>query len=301
MVTWHGASPRSRSSASSARPSTSSSPGMAGEENSDSSEEEALRDTEDIAAEAEGELAPGAAADSEHQRAERLRRDQLMVDAVLEEGIGGPRHRYLEEELIVYAARVLRNLLADGRLVSKATKLLRPPVPADAWADFAEDDRAEFVQDMIATGLPQFNKVVFEDRRWSPGRGASLKTYFVNACILNFARLQAQWLDDKKAVRPVGLELDPSSFPSAPDPASAVIVQDEVSRLLRRIPDQQVQRVLVLRAAGYTAGDAAREAGLTIKAAEGRLGRIRKEILRDEQAAREPHEGKRPDAAQGGR
>jgi len=57
----------------------------------------------------------------------------------------------------------------------------------------------------------------------------------------------------------------------------------------------------VLRAAGYTADDAAREAGLTTKAAEGRLGRIRKEILKEERAAAEPRAGKRSDTAQGGR
>lgn len=301
MVTWHGASPRSRSSASSAQPSTSASAASPADgENSDSSEEEALRDTEDIAASAEATLTPGATADSEHQRAERLRADQLMVEAILEEGTGGPRHRYLEDELIVYAVPVLRNLLADGRLVSKATKLLRPPSPADAWVYFTEDERAEFVQEMVATGLPQFNKTVFEDRRWSPQRGASLRTYFVNACILNFARLQAQWLDDRKAVRPVGLEFDPDSFRSAPDPAAVVIIQDEVNRLLHGIRDKQVQEVLVLRAAGYTAEEAAREAGLSTKAAEGRLGRIRKEI-KEERAAAEPHEDKRSDTAQGGR
>ena len=50
---------------------------------------------------------------------------------------------------------------------------------------------------------------------------------------------------------------------------------------------------------GFTAEDAAREAGLTPKAAEGRLARFRKEI-REQRADAEPHAGKRPETAQGG-
>ena len=147
------------------------------------------------------------AVERERMRAERRRFDQLLVEAVLEEGIGGPRHRALEDQLIRYAVRVLRHLLANGQLVSKATRLGRPPVPADAWLDFTDDDRQEFAQDMVATALPGFTRAVFEQRRWTPDRGASLTTYFVNACILQFARLQARWLGDRQAIRPSGLGL----------------------------------------------------------------------------------------------
>lgn len=302
MVTWHGVPPRSQSSASSARRSSpASADDQADGEDAGCSEEKALRDAGETAEQAEAELVPGVpdTADSGHRRAERLRADLLMVDAVLKEGLGGPRHRYLEDHLIAYAVPVLLSLLYDGRLVSKATQLGRPPVPADAWERFTPDDRAEFVQEMVAAALPRFTKVVFEDRRWSPDLGASLKTYFVSACILNFARLQAQWLDDQRSVRPVGLELSPGSFPGAPDPAVTVAARDEASRLLRSIPDERLQQVVALRAVGFTAEDAAREAGLTPKAAEGRLARFRKEI-REQQADAEPHAGKRPETAQGG-
>jgi hypothetical protein len=302
MVTWQGSSaPRAWSSTSFARRS-SPEPADGPDGNGES-----LPDAVGMLGGAEieeAESALGLAAEpdaTEHERlrAERLRADFLMVEAVLEQGLGGPRHRALEDALITYAGPVLQYLLANGRLVSKATRLGAPPAPADAWLDFTEDDRQEFAQEMIATALPRFTRAVFEQRRWTPDRGASLKTYFVNACILQFARLQGQWLAHRKAIRPAGLEIDPDAFAPTPDPAATVVLQDEVHRVLSQVADDQLREVIVLRGAGWSAEDAAREAGLTTKAAEGRLARVRKNF-KDERAATEPHGTRRPDA-QGGR
>ena len=143
-------------------------------------------------------------------------------------------------------------------------------------------------------------KAVFEERRWTPDRRASLKTYFVNACILQFPRLYREWLDQRKAVRPAGLEIDPDSGDSALDPAITVVLRDEVTRMLAKIADPQVREVLVLRGVGYTAEDAARQAGLTPKAAEGRLARIRKDLKNQRASTESPDKGRR-DTTQGGR
>jgi DNA-directed RNA polymerase specialized sigma24 family protein len=57
---------------------------------------------------------------------------------------------------------------------------------------------------------------------------------------------------------------------------------------------------VVLRGAGYTAKDAAEQVGLTLKAAESRLARLRKN-LREERASPEPRTSKRSDTTPGGR
>jgi DNA-directed RNA polymerase specialized sigma24 family protein/transcriptional regulator with XRE-family HTH domain len=257
-------------------------------------DEEALQATDRLADQAEAELAPGnpdvalETAEHERARAERLRADQLLVEAVLQEGLGGPRHRVLEDALVRYAVPVLQHLLASGRVADMATRLHRPPTPQDAWLDFTEDDRQEFAIEMVASALPAFTRAVFEDRRWAPGHGASLRTYFVNACILQFARLQRQWLDHRQAIRPAGLEINPDAYVSAPDPADTVIKQDEVRRMLSQIEDEQLRELLMLRGAGWPAKEAAKMVGLTPRAAEGRLARLRRR-LEGELAGTEPH------------
>jgi DNA-directed RNA polymerase specialized sigma24 family protein len=229
--------------------------------------------------------------------ADRLLGDALVIDAILEEGLGGPRHRMLEEALIGYAVPVLRHLLGTGRIAGRAAHLRRPLGDRDGWLNFTEADREEFARDMTADALPVFTRAVFETRCWSPSYKASLKTYFVNACILEFPRLYRQWARHRRA-QPVGLDVDLISVPEL-DPAVEVALRDEVRRLLLQIKDPQVREILILRGAGYSAEDAARQAGLTVKAAEGRLARVRKG-LRNQRDSAEPPNGQ-SGTSQGGR
>jgi DNA-directed RNA polymerase specialized sigma24 family protein len=272
MVTWQWETPRSRPS----RQRGSRRPAGAAPREQELGGSEALQETRDLIREAEQALTPDPGQDD---AADRLRTDQLVVEAILEEGVGGARHRALEDELIRYAVPVLRHLLADGRLISKAARLGRPVSASGAWLSFTEADREEFAHDMVADALPVFTTAVLENRRWTPAGRASLKTYFVNACILQFARLYARWLRDRQAVRLAGLEIYPyADSLSSPDPASMVVLQDEVSSLLAEMPDKKLRETVVLRAAGYTAADAAQAAGLAPRSAEGKLARFRKNL-----------------------
>jgi DNA-directed RNA polymerase specialized sigma24 family protein len=278
MVTWQGSVPRPwpdprRRPSMSAAPAAREQDRKAGGTSLGASDE---RDQADLD-QAEAALAP-ALAGGDHDSVARLLGDQRVVQAILDEGLHGPRHQALEDMLIRYAVPVLRKLLADGRLVSRAIRLGRPAGSLGTLAELTEADREELVRDMVADALPVFTRAVFEDRHWTGARQASLKTYFVNACILQFAQLHRQWLDQRRAVQPAGLELDVASTRPVLDPAVTVALRDEVDRLLAGITDPQLREVLVLRGAGYTAEDAARQAGLTPKAAEGRLARLRQNL-----------------------
>ncbi|MEV5754957.1 hypothetical protein AB0L00_44790 [Actinoallomurus sp. NPDC052308] len=228
---------------------------------------------------AEAELAPDVPPD-ECDLESRLAVDQLLVEAVLEQGLNGSRHQRLNAELIRYAVPVLRYLLRTGQIVAKCVKLRRWYGDADALPELSDADHDDLAQQMVADALPVFTTAVFVERRWSPARGASLKTYFVNACALQFPTLYRRWLRDRSTVRPIGLVIDPDRPGGAVDPAVQVAMADEVERLLGEIKDQQVREVLVLRAAGFSASQAAEAVGLTPKAAEGRTARVRKQISR---------------------
>jgi hypothetical protein len=242
---------------------------------------EALHEAVDLVQTAEAALAPGKVGQSPADAARRLQADLLMVEAVLEEGLGGPRHRKLQEELIRYGVPVLRQLLFDGRIISKCKQLGRPLNDTQAWLEFTEADRDELARDMVADGEPVFTMAVFRTRTWSAdwhdGQAASLKTYFVNACVLQFPALYGKWLRQRR-VSPAGLQVDAGGPETVRDISGTVDLNDEVRRLLRSIPDPKVREVLALRAIGYTAAEAARRVGLTEKAAEGRLARMRKAL-----------------------
>lgn len=259
MVTWQGDVPRSQAD----RRRSPSVPAGAGDE----------------PGQAGTAPAPGEAG-GDHDVVARRLADQLVVQAIFEEGLHGPRHQALEDMLIRYAVPVLRKLLADGRIVNRAARLGRGPGSPETLAELTDADREELVRDMVADALPVFTRAVFGDRNWTSARQASLKTYFVNACILQFTSLHRQWLDQRRAVRPAGLEIEAASTRPALDPAVTVALRDEVDRLLAGITDPQLREVLVLRGADYSAEDAAQQAGLTPKAAEGRLARLRQGLKR---------------------
>ena len=247
------------------------------------SSDEASDDSADLAQDAEASLAPAEveASGSPDDAASRLQADRLIVEAILEQGLGGSRHRELEDELIRYAVPVLHQLLRDGRIISKSSKLRRSQGGSTAWTEFTKADREEFARDMVADAMPVFTRAVFVTRKWSAdrtdGRAATLKTYFVNACALQFPALYRKWLKNR-LVQPAGLQPVAGYAGVVRDPSGTVDLHEEVIHLLRSIRDPKIREVLALRAVGYTAAEAAQRAGLTEKAAEGKLGRIRRAL-----------------------
>ncbi len=295
MVTWQGKSPRSWPHG---QPRSSAPAGEITREQ-DLDVSKALRDTGDLIEQAEAVLAPDEPG-ARHGAADRLLADRLLVEAVLEEGLSGPRHRMLEETLVRYAVPVLQHDLATGQIVSKATRLGIPLSGSVAWAEFTQADREDFAAEMVAAALPRFTRAVFEEGVWSASKGASLKTFFVNTCVLQFPAPYRKWREQRRAARPVGLEVGRVGEDPAVDPAITVAAQDEAIRTLMKIHGRQTQEIFVLRAAGYTNGEAARQVGLTPKAAEGRTTRARKD-LKNERDSTEPPNSKRPGTTQGGR
>jgi hypothetical protein len=225
-----------------------------------------------------GEIEAGECPDT---AAARLQADRLMVEAILEQGLGGSRHQELEDELIKYAVSVLHQALSEGWIISMCVKLRRWRKDSPTWLDFTEAECKEFARQMVADAMPVFTKAVFVTRKWSADRTdgppASLKTYFVNACAMQFPRLYREWLK-KRREQPAGLQLDLGGAGAVRDITVAVDLHEEALGLLKSISDQQIREYLAWRAIGYTAKEAARLVGLTEKAAEGRLGRIRKTL-----------------------
>jgi hypothetical protein len=244
---------------------------------------QASHDGADLAQVTEAPLTPGEIQvdASPDAAAARLQADQLMVEAIRAQGLGGDRHQELEGELISYAVPVLHQALSDGRIISMCVKLHRWRKDSPAWLDFTEAECEEFARQMVADALPVFTKAVFVKQKWSAarpdGQPASLKTYFVNACAMQFPRLYRKWLKNRRE-QPWGLQPDLGAAGAVRDITVAADLHEEVLGLLKSIPDQQMREYLAWRAIGYTAKDAAQLVGLTEKAAEGRLGRIRKTL-----------------------
>ncbi|MEU6541660.1 hypothetical protein, partial [Streptomyces sp. NPDC047000] len=170
------------------------------------------------------------------------------------------------------------------------------------WTDPDLDARSEVATETVVAGLNLFHEYGLVRGKWNPNGGASLATYFVGASIRSFKTVYSRWF---RSTQTGQAELD-SPFSDldgassdwdipdqrATDPFYAAATHDEIKRILPYVTDTKVRRGLALRALGYTQQQAAAEVGLTEKALEGRIGRLRARILTDL--------AKHPDLGEGG-
>jgi DNA-directed RNA polymerase specialized sigma24 family protein len=231
----------------------------------------------DVIGQAEAALAPEEA-DQDGDAEQWLLADQLLVQAVVDQGLDGPRHQAFERELIQYAIPVLRRLVSSGQIVIRCHQLGRPLGGLNESHRFTSHDLDDFAQEMIVRALALYTKAVFVDRKWTPKGGASLSTYFINGCIRHFPDIYRKWLRHRMRHVLRGLDLDPDITSMAADPAAMAAEADQAARLLLQLPGKDLREVMALRAVGYTVREATAGSGMTPKSAEGRLARFRKNL-----------------------
>ncbi|MFD5475572.1 hypothetical protein [Streptomyces sp. NPDC127105] len=227
--------------------------------------------------------------------------DARIVDLLRADNFQGPRYEKTTTRLMEYGWLTINKWTGTGEIFVQARRVGRP-VPLHMTAPgWNADDRAEVATDTVIAGLDLFLEHGLIRGKWTPDGGASLTTYFVGACIRSFHRVYDRWF---RGMQMGQAELDRSvadhdgasadrEIPDqrATDPFYAAATHEEIKRILPYITDTKVRRGLALRALGYTQQQAAAEVGLTEKALEGRIGRLRARIFIDLAAKSDLGEG----------
>lgn len=233
----------------------------------------------------------GPAQEHAADRVARLAAEARIVDILRADNFQGPRFQTATARWMGYGWRTISKWTHSGEIFSRARQAGRP-VPAHMTTpDWDADDRAEVATDTVIAGLDLFLEHGLVRGKWTPAGGASLTTYFVGASIRSFRPVYSRWF---RTLQSGQSELDlPAADRDAPaterdipdqratDPFYAAATHDEIKRILPYITDTKVRRGLAFRALGYTQQDAAQKVGLTEKALEGRIGRLRARILAD--------------------
>jgi hypothetical protein len=138
------------------------------------------------------------------------------------------------------------------------------------------EDRREITALTVAESIALFRKKAMCAGAWDPQRGASLKTYFIGRCLLQFPRTYENWLRDE---RPLDTVADLKSLQHAdPRPGPATFAE---GRLMLAAPLWatpalvKVVKILALLEAGYGQAEVAQRLGLTTGAVESLLYRHR--------------------------
>ncbi|MCZ4120216.1 hypothetical protein [Streptomyces sp. H39-S7] len=230
----------------------------------------------------------GAEAD-EQTRARRRQLDGKIVEKLRADGFEGENYQKVVHRLSEYGYHTMTKWTASGEVFVRAREVGRP-VPTDkisvAWT---REDRDGVVVDSVLGGLHVFRTYGLVQGRWSPKGGANLDTYFIGAVIRAFPRIYIRWFDNDQQEQ-AQLDYASSDGPADPfalvpdqratDPIHVAVTHDYVSRLLPLVKDPQVREGLGWRALGYTQAEAAQRVGLTEKALERRLGRLRERLTK---------------------
>lgn len=199
--------------------------------------------------------------------------DRTLYSRLEETCFKGPEYDFFVEALVSYAYPVLRRWIASGEVVAQLARLRKPIEPLRDYPHLPDVDIEELVQDTLVAGLKLFTDRARAGTGWSAGRGASLSTYFLGACLLEFPGTYRRWRRVHKKNVEIATAEPPDSL--APDPADLVIQEQQIREILGGL-SEPTRLVLTLAAAGYSHAEIAEILDTTPRAVEGRLYRARK-------------------------
>ncbi len=220
-----------------------------------------------------------------------FRSDAELVDALLRERCAGPCWLLVRAKLAGYAVPCLHRMILDGTLVTKMAALGRPVTPTDAeWRALREhaDDRVDLVHEAVCLGLELFRDRGVLREKWDPQRETSLRTYFVNGCLLVLPNVLRAWRRSRSHTVPtVALDLESIRMHVEADPRSALpdivdqlIHTEELEAELDRMSEKLAAAVRMRLETEWSWTEIAPRIGISPRALEGLLHRHRKDYHR---------------------
>lgn len=251
---------------------------------------------DDALAQTEADLSTADRDETEEERSRRLAADRRLVEILARENFEGEQfaelYRKLVYKLTGYAWPILMKWMSTGQIFRECERYRRQVNRSAAACDWTYDNRWQIAIDTIIEAADFFRDYGLRQGKWDWRRGASLRVYFVGACVCCFPRVHQRWWKEQLVAQSVllatrdneesqaddllNLVADPQS-----DPCTVAVVRDEARCAMSQIADPQLRQVVWLRAVGYTQAEAAHEAGLAEKAAERRLHRYRNKLRTD--------------------
>lgn len=230
----------------------------------------------------------------------RLQADRQIVAMLALEDFSGPLTMRVCSELATGTYPVIKSWLHHGKIfeicASKKIPVQRSKTDVRPWS---EHDRTDVAGMTVMNGRNLFWERGLRRGEWDPSLGASLATYFTGACLLCFRSVYYPWWRKRVMKQSAELQIiDDPDFVVTPsrlvertfgeDPADVVARRDEVRRALADLPDERLRHVVALQGVGYTRSAAAREVGITEKAAERAIDRYRKKKEQPEKTIARP-------------
>lgn len=203
---------------------------------------------------------------------DRLSEDVSLVTRLALSWFSGPDYEYFRTVLATYGVAVISGWIRRDVIWAKCRQRGYGGLPEmPAGAKYDPDVADELAYETVALALVRFRDNVLVKRKWDAGRGASLRTYFVGQCLMQFANVYRTWWRHE-ARR--GIPVDGGTLTFALDERPRDDVEDlavsqvQVDATLRHVKDERLRLVLVYVSHGYTQSEIAEKLGVTTKTVE---------------------------------
>ncbi|WP_046469471.1 sigma-70 RNA polymerase sigma factor region 4 domain-containing protein [Allosalinactinospora lopnorensis] len=126
--------------------------------------------------------------------------DHTLLSELAEDGFTGPRYEMFEADLAAYGYPVMLSWIRKRRIYSLCARQGRPLQPLEADAELLStsfNERLGLAVETVAEALKFFRDHALMQRKWSIEGGASIKTYFVGACLLAFPNVYRRWSGER--------------------------------------------------------------------------------------------------------
>ncbi len=203
--------------------------------------------------------------------------DVVLRDRLRAAGCAGPVWELVATELARYGWSVLSAWLRTGDIAVKCGRQGRAVVLPDRWT---EEDRQDLVAATVYRGLLLFRAGILADR-WQPEAGASLRTYFVGACVLAFPTELRGWRSGERRYRAAVTAVAAADGSMLADAVALVEARDALRVAIRDDPPR-LRAIRQMSFDGHTPAEIAECLGITRGAVNTALHRLRRTAVTDQ-------------------
>ncbi|MFD0684783.1 hypothetical protein [Actinomadura fibrosa] len=214
--------------------------------------------------------------------------DRELVAALRASGFTGRTFALFEAEYCAYGRGILLLMMRTGEIIARCARTPphRPrPLPVTETPAWTDDDMEGLADETAARAMRVFVDRALRRGEWDPDGEASLKTYFVGCCVLQFPNVFARWHGQRRAWedndrldRSVGLGPSAENVPApGPPDATSALALDAVmrERWLRTLrPRERLIMELVLH--DHTQVQIADFLGMPVTTVRGVVERVRR-------------------------
>jgi hypothetical protein len=213
--------------------------------------------------------------------------DIELIERVRAAGPESDEAKSLADVLLEQGLDVLRKLNGAKKLISEAQGKVpstMPPPPRN-WSSVADS----LIYLAVKIAVKRFMQALFNNSKssWRPNGEASLRTYFVNGCLMSFTEVyrkdHAESNSDEILCADVHEEMGSDREDrrtrrrATDDPESRAVDADSLRRVASQLSDQE-KKFVVARAEGSTCAEIGDANGMTGDAVSSKLGRMRNRI-----------------------